>query len=259
MIGDNLPAVIYYPLEKISTKNELEVISTFAKDSLDRGHISSIINAFYENTRICRNGIPYIRVKGVSQIIRTGNSGAERPLIYQGISGVLAPSIIIEIDGEDYISGPSLLALISTRISIKSGITKEYLSIAFDLYNRIVNLSTVRDMKDIFISEIEHKRPYLKKARIKKFAINRCEFTGNIFKNYSDVEFAHIESVVANPFKALDLDNGVIILKNIHANLTRLNIHNFEQLYLFCKEKGATLKSTNFIQLIYPKTAPNDH
>jgi len=238
MISDNLPAVIYYPLEKISTKNELEIISTFAKDSLDKGHISSIINAFYKNTQICLNGIPYIRVKGVSQIIRTGNSGAERPLIYQGIAGVLAPSAIIEIDGEDYISGPSLLALISTRISVKSGITKEYLSIAFDVYNRIVNLPNVRDMKDVFISEIETKRPYLKKARIEKFGIERCEFTGNLFGNYSNVEFAHIESVVANPFKALDLNNGVIILKEIHARLTKLNVHTYEQLYLFCKDNN---------------------
>lgn len=181
MRNNTLPAVIYHPLQDISTKNELEVISTLAQSSLDKGHISSIVNAFYLNTRICRNGIPYIRAKGVASILRTGNSGAERPLIYQGISGVLAPSAIVEIDGEDYISGPSLLALISTRISMKSGITKEYLSIAFNL------------------------------------------------------------SVVTNPFKALDLNNGVIILKSIHANLTRQNIHTFEQLYRFCKDNHYSL------------------
>jgi len=100
MRNNTFPAVIYYPLQDISTKNELEIISTLAKDSLDKGHIASIINAFYINTRICRNGIPYIRAKGLASILRTGNSGAERPLIYQGIPGVLAPSAIIEIDGE---------------------------------------------------------------------------------------------------------------------------------------------------------------
>jgi len=245
MRNNTFPAVIYYPLQDISTKNELEIISTLAKDSLDKGHIASIINAFYINTRICRNGIPYIRAKGLASILRTGNSGAERPLIYQGIPGVLAPSAIIEIDGEDYISGPSLLALISTRISMKSGITKEYLSIAFNLYNRIINLSTVRDMKDVFISEIDNNRPYLKKERIEKFGINSCEFTGKIFNSYNDVEFAHIESVVTNPFKALDINNGVIILKAIHTNLTRQNIHTFEQLYHFCKDNRYSLDWAN--------------
>jgi len=66
------------------------------------------------------------------------------------------------------------------------------------------------------------------------------------FAKDSDVKFAHIESVVVNPFKALDLDNGVIILKNIHANLTRLNIHTFEQLYLFCKENHYSTDWANY-------------
>ena len=117
-----------------------------AKDRLDRGHISSIINAFYLNTRICRNGI---------------------------------------------------------------------------------------------------QRPYLKKARIEKFNIKKCEFTGKIFENDSSVEFAHIESVVTNPFKALDLDNGVIILKEIHKNITKSNIHSFNELYRFCLENDYALEWAN--------------
>lgn len=238
MTNRNLPSVIYHNLNELIQLNELNVALSAASEQLDKGHISSIINAFFLNTKVCVNGIPYIKVKGLSSILRTGNSGAERPLVYQGLKGVIAPAEIIEIESEDHISGPTLISLIHTRINFKSGTTKQYLTIALDLYSKIINLAEVRNLKDVFIEQLQSYRPYLKKDRIELFGIKCCEFSGQPFSNYNDVEFAHIDSVAINPLKALSLNNGVIILKSIHSELTRQRIHTFEEMYKFCQDNN---------------------
>ncbi|MBE9142806.1 hypothetical protein [Planktothrix mougeotii] len=238
MNNKNLPTVRYHNLNEIADKNELEIALKVAEERLDKGHITSIVNAFFANTKIYVNGIPYIRASGLAPILRTGNSGAERPLVYQGIPGIIGGSAIIVIDGNDHISGPTLLALIATRKSFQSGKTKQYLAIAARIYEKIVENSQVRDMKDAFLQEIAQCRPYLKSERIDKYEICSCEFTGDIFTHSNQVEFAHIESVAFNPSKALDVDNGVIILKRIHNDLTRKQIHNLDGMYNYCLEKG---------------------
>ncbi|MEZ8619154.1 hypothetical protein AB6D33_25245 [Vibrio splendidus] len=65
-----------------------------------------------------------------------------------------------------------------------------------------------------------------------------CEFTGTYFSDSSDVEFAHIDSVATAPLRANDIHNGVIILKEIHTELTKRFIHDFEGMYDFCKDMG---------------------
>lgn len=234
----NLPAVVYHSLNQLTQPQELNLIITTTHQLLSQGHISSIVNAFFVNTKICVNGIPYIKVGGLSTILRTGNSGAERPLIYQGMPGIISASEIIEIDGADHISGPTLRALIDTRLALTVGRTKQYLLIAMQSYERILELSQVRDLKELFLDDIRNNRPLLKNQRIAELQISCCEFTGTRINRHSDVEFAHIESVATNPLLALDIRNGVIILKNIHRELTRRNIHDLAGMYEFCQIHG---------------------
>lgn len=237
----NLPAIQYYPLKELSDPFIIVNISQAVRDKLDECNINAIINAFYINTKICSNGIPYIKVKGISEIIRTGNSGLERALIYQGLDGVLPRAEIVSIDGFDHISGHHLCALLDARIATRRGNTKQYLKIAFDIYLQIVNSGCVLDIKELFLEEIEKCRPALKNQRINERNIVACEFTGVEYKSTSEVQFAHIDSVVYNPNRALDIDNGVIIFKKIHTEMTRLGINSYEETYEFCVNNNYSL------------------
>ncbi|MBO2693169.1 hypothetical protein I6M59_15700 [Shewanella algae] len=234
----NIPSVIYHQLNGIVERPELNNIASIATSVLNQGHVTGIINAFFINTKICVNGVPYIKINGLSTILRTGNSGAERPLIYQGMPGVLSAAQLIEIDGEEHISGPTLRALIDARIAFTDGRTKQYLQIAMQTYERIINLAQVRDLKEVFLDDIRNNRPLLKSQRIAEYGITHCEFSNQPFANRSDVEFAHIESVVTQPLLALNINNGVIIMKNIHRQLTSMGIHGYEGMYNFCLANG---------------------
>lgn len=234
----NLPTIIYHSLSEISERNELDLVLSAASDVLNIGHVTAIVNAFFVNTKVCINGIPYIKVSGLSTILRTGNSGAERPLVYQGVPGVISAAEIIEINGVEHISGPTLRALIDTRMAQTIGRTRQYLLVAMHSYERIINLSQVRDLKEIFLDDIRNNRSLLKTQRIAELNITSCEFTGAPIFNRQDFEFAHIESVVTNPLLALNVRNGVIILKTIHRDLTRLGIHGYEGMYAYCQSNG---------------------
>jgi hypothetical protein len=104
-----------------------------------------------------------------------------------------------------------------------------------ELYNQIVHHRGVRDLRDLYREKIESKRPLLKADRIATFGITHCEFSGTPFNSLSEVEFAHIESVVTAPFRALDITNGVIILKAIHRELTSQGIHDSAEMFKFCR------------------------
>ncbi|WP_175948380.1 hypothetical protein [Burkholderia pyrrocinia] len=234
----NLPAVVYHSLNQLTQRNELELVIQGTFSALSATHISAIVNAFFVSTKICVNGIPYIAIGSLSVILRTGNSGAERPLVYQGVRGVVSAAEIIEIDGVEHISGPTLRSLIDMRMLQTDGRTKAYLQVAMQSYDRIINLSQVRDLKELFLDDIRNNRPLLKTQRIGELNISCCEFTGTPFFSQQQVEFAHIESVVTNPMLALDINNGVIILKEIHRELTRLDIHDYDGMYTFCQSRG---------------------
>ncbi|MDR5892820.1 hypothetical protein QC820_08310 [Halomonas mongoliensis] len=234
----NLPSIIYHPLNELIDRAELDSVANAATNILHQGHMTGIVNAFFVNTKICVSGVPYIKISGLSMILRTGNSGAERPLIYQGMPGILSPSEIIEVDGEEHISGPTLKAIIDARIAFTDGRTKQYLTVAMQAYERIINLSQVRDLKEVFLDDIRNNRLLLKSQRIAEYNITSCEFSGAPFANRGEVEFAHIESVVTQPMLALDVTNGVIILKHIHRELTNQGVHDFARMYKFCKENG---------------------
>lgn len=238
MNNSNLPAVIYHDLSDLVNYADLNVALSAAAQNLSKGHITSIVNAFHANTRVSVNGIPYIRVQGISVILRTGNSKAERPLIYRGISGIIKNAELVTIDSEEFIAGPSLAGLLSARINLSDVKTRLYLEVAMNIYYKIANLSEIRDLRDLFIANIEENRPRLKNDRINFYGVTSCEFSSTRIENSSQVEFAHIESVVSNPFKALDIDNGVIILKKYHRELTNAGIHDFEGMYEFCTKNS---------------------
>ena len=236
---DNLPSIIYKDLNSIINKQEIYAFIHLADEALSKGAITGIINAFFNNIIITSNGIPYIRINGLANLLRTGNSGLHRSLVYQGINGIISASEVIDINGDEYISGYELIKLIEYRINtVGNKKTELYLEFIRELYKRLLDLKEVRKAKELLFNEIREKRPLLKKARIEKYHITHCELTGDRFYNLNEVEFSHIESVALNPFKALDINNGLIILKEVHREITSRSINDANGLYNFCIEKS---------------------
>ena len=62
---NNLPSVIYHQLNELIDRPELDHIANAATNALNQGHITGIVNAFFVNTKICVNGIPYIKINGL--------------------------------------------------------------------------------------------------------------------------------------------------------------------------------------------------
>lgn len=238
-MNNYLPSIIYKNLNNIIEKKEINIFINFADEALHKNHIQAIINAFFNNMVIASNGLPYIKIEGLGTILRTGNSGAHRSLVYQGVPNVIGAPPVIEVNGYDYISGYELIKLIEYRKDFSNNIkTKRYLEFAQEIFNKVLDLKQVRQSKELFLNEIREKRPLLKKARIEEYFIYYCELTDKKFYDSSEVEFSHIESVVLNPFKALDIDNGLIVLKEIHKKITLLKINTAEELYAFCIKNG---------------------
>lgn len=229
-----------YPLKDICAKEELKYIFAVTAKQLSSKSLGAIINAFYKSTVVAQNGMLYFRIRDLAQILRTGASGAERVLIYQGVKGVYSPAEIININGCECISGPTLCQILDYRISSSLGKHRQYLKFSSSVYQELE--VKCNELRESYYLEIEQSRNKLKKKRIKYYNITQCEFTGKHFKTLDDVEFAHIEGVVVCPDKALSIDNGVIILKEIHAELTRMKALTFEEMYKYCQKKGYSLK-----------------
>ncbi len=237
-MNNNLPAIVYKQLSEIIEKQEIDHFLYLANEALNHAHIQAIVNAFHKNTVIASNGVPYIKVQGLASILRTGASGAHRSLVYQGIPNVAGAPPVIEIEAHEYISGPELIKLIESRILTVKVKTKIYLGFAIDIYHKIIENSRVRDIRDLFREELTEKRPLLKKMRIDQYNISVCELSNTPFNYLNEVEFSHIESVVVNPFRALDIDNGLIVLVDIHKKITKENIHDAGGLYTFCERNS---------------------
>lgn len=235
-----------YTLNEICDKRELNFICEKTEKLLAQRSLSSIINAFFKSTVVAQNGMLYFRIRDLAQILRTGASGAERVLIYQGVSGVYSPAEIINIDGCECISGSTLCGILDYRINSSLGKHRQYLKFSNDVYKYLV--SKCNELREMYYLEIEQSRNKLKKERINRYNITRCEFTGKKFNRLSEVEFAHIEGVVVCPDRALSINNGVIILKEIHAELTRMQALTFREMYEYCQEMGYSLEWTKYVE-----------
>lgn len=234
-------SVNYYSLPELREKEELGYSGGKIFERLSKNHLKSIENAFLQNTKISSNGIIYIRIKGLANILRTSSRGVASTLIYNGVEGVLSSAALISIEGEEYISGPSLIGFLDYRIKTVPVKQQLYLTYSKNIYDYINGIKEIANLAAIYTQEIDDNRKFLKRKKISEYNISCCEFTGKKFSSISEVDFAHIESVVTSPHLALNLDNGVIIFKDIHSELTRLEIVTFEGMYEYCCEKDYKL------------------
>ncbi len=67
------------------------------------------------------------------------------------------------------------------------------------------------------------------------------ELTGEILE-YQSCEFSHIRSVSLFPQFASLIENGLIVNKKTHEEITKYNINDEHELYNLCELKGWSLE-----------------
>ena len=235
----NLPSTQVYSLNDvgIELRNTLINLSDIVINQLADKHVKAIINAFNNGIRINNNGAIYIAISYLHTLLRT-EVGAANRMWQDGISSYVSGADSHNINNDLYISGPDFIGLVDARIQLSYGKTKLYLQYIQAAYYSLTSHPLINDIRTAYAHTIETMRSKLKKERIKHFFIRHCEFSGREFFNDREVEFAHIDSVSTSPSTALDINNGVIILREYHTELTRRHIHNREGMYNYCEENN---------------------
>jgi hypothetical protein len=245
MSGNNPLSIRYNTLSAFDiTSKELHKQHELAEvilDELDTRTLTTIRNAFMETFFISTAGEIFISLDKLMHLLRTSNSGAEKSMVRYGLGRQVSPSATHNINGVTCISVFDFKNLLDAKYhfaSLKGYRQSQYLRYVSQLLNYLLEHKTIREHANLFLERVENYRPQLKSDKIDQFNIQHCEFTNTRFADKSKVEFAHINSVITNPHQAIDINNGVIILKEIHRDMTQKHIHTFEGMYEYCLENG---------------------
>ncbi|OON93213.1 MAG: hypothetical protein ATN31_06865 [Candidatus Epulonipiscioides saccharophilum] len=204
--------------------------------------IVAINNQIMNHTIIdSKTGMLYFRVEGIHNILRTSR-GIARNLVYHGASPELAASSTISHNDKDYVSQPSLMAMIDYSTNLSKGTKIRYINYVNTSIKMFKSFEYLKNLKDKILSHTMYSRSLMKAKKIKADKIEKCQFTNKVFKSLKEVEFAHIDAVAYKPFLAGDLKNGVIVLKEIHETMTKQDINDFVAMYKFCEENNYDLK-----------------
>ncbi|MEQ9970322.1 hypothetical protein ABRP72_14220 [Pectobacterium carotovorum] len=218
----------------IDTRNQVIAMNSALIATLSSSHLTQIKNSFTRAVLVWQNGMFYIKITELNNLLRTGNSGVDNYLWQHGMQGYTSPSTSYTINNQIYISGSDFCALLDARIQTSFARVNLYLRYVRALYQELSSQSIISDLRTAFHMQINQSRNNLKSARIREKGITHCEFTNTIITDFNQVQFAHIDSVATAPLKALNIENGVIIFTRIHQSLTDQHIHDFEGMYDFC-------------------------
>lgn len=238
----NLPSTQVYKLSdlNINLNNATINLSSFILDRLYSRTLKAIISAFHNAIILNTNGAVYIDVTYLHTLLRT-NPGAASTIWQDGICGYVSGVDGKEISGNLYITGPDFIGLVDARMQTVPGISKLYLQYIQAAYYTISSHQHVVDVRAAFVDTINKMRSELKRLRISEKNISKCEFSNTAFINNSQVDFAHINSIVTDPENALNINNGVIVLKKYHKELTQRHIQDFSGMYKYCLDNKLSI------------------
>ena len=239
-MNSNFPSVNVYSLDDLNLTMSRDMIEIHSStlDQLSSTTISGIINALNRTIIVNRFGYIYVNMRALHTLLRTSGIGSANYFVNQGIEGLCSPAEPISFNDGMYITGADFLALVYARIQCTSGRQQIYLRCVRDLFIRLSDQQPILNLISLRSEIVSTQRNQLKHRRISSYGITSCEFTGTIFNSRDEVDFAHIESVDTNPLRSLNIDNGVIILKAIHRDLTSRGIQDFVGMLQYCEEKN---------------------
>lgn len=190
--------------------------------------ITQINNAWRNCSFLDDSGHVWVAVDKIHSILRT-NKDNGRYFIQ-----LVEESAKKTINNTTYIMGYRLGALIDRFIQeTGEGSKSRYLRYSEELYRAIRDSDTAKKLRLEFALELSDSRKGLKKARIKGHKIIRDELTGlKLIKK--TCEFSHIRSFAIFPQFGKDVENGLIVNKDIHEVITNAGVNDEEELYDLC-------------------------
>ncbi|OON93214.1 MAG: hypothetical protein ATN31_06870 [Candidatus Epulonipiscioides saccharophilum] len=227
---------------------ELTLIELGDKEEhFHRSTLTSINNQIKNHSIIDpKTGILYFRVEGIHNILRT-SPGIARNLVYQGVPPELNASPIINHNSKDYISQSSLMAILDYSISFSTGSKTRYMNYVTTSIGLFKTFEYLKNIRNKIAKNTRYSKSKMKSKKIKIDKIDRCQFTNKVFKSVREVEFAYIDSSYDQSSLIGDIKNGVIILKEIHAEMNKQNINDFVAMYKFCEKNNYDLSWTEKI------------
>lgn len=194
--------------------------------------ITEINNAWNKSSFLDDNGCVWIAEDRIHSILRTNKDNGRYYL------QLIEDSAKKTINNTTYIMGYKLGALIDRFIQeTGEGSKGRYLRYSEKLYHAIRDSDTAKKLRLEFAIELSYSRKGLKKKRIKQYKINKDELTGlKLLKR--TCEFAHIRSFAIFPELGDNIENGLIVNKDIHEIITNAAVNDEEELFDLCTNNG---------------------
>ncbi|MGL5067346.1 MAG: hypothetical protein ACRC6T_05885 [Sarcina sp.] len=219
----NLPAIISYTLKDL----------VFEKPVMPKGTSKNTIKAIENSYNQCcfldKRGVIWFDAQRLDGILRT-TKGAARYMLSD-----IPDNLKLFVATKTYVRGYEVGKLIDIRIQATGTKSKkEYLKYSEGLYKAIRDCNTSFFIRASAELELKMSRKGLKNKRVKKYKTKLDELTGEKLRMGS--EFSHIRAYVLFTEYADDIENGLIVNKDTHAEITAKNINDEDELLALCKE-----------------------
>lgn len=197
-----------------------------------KGTCTRVKNAWVNFTHIDDEGIVWVDVERIEDILRTTKTIAKYELVNIDDKDKF-------VDGKKtYIRAYIIRSIIDRFIQReKMSRRKEYLKYSEQIYKAIRDCDTAEVIRTKYISNMEADRKKLKGQRIKEYKIKYDELTGDkLIKRTA--EFSHIRSAAIFREISTDIENGLIVNKETHIIITEKGVNDEIELYSLCKERS---------------------
>ena len=196
-----------------------------------KGVKTQLSNAWREGVLVDEKGWLWVKKSKLHSILRTSPQKANY------LTMALNEEDKRYFHGELYIRGYIVLGLIRKEQE-EYGVGKKGINLlaSEQFYNAIDRCETVRAIRLEYDSQKVDARKSLKPKRRRKYKIKFDELTGAPLKR--NAEFSHIRSYSMYKRLSDNIDNGLLVNKEIHQLITERGINDENQLLALCQEQG---------------------
>lgn len=189
----------------------------------------AIVNAWKQCSVLNSNGEIWLLSEKIHILLRTNKANANY--------------IISDIPDEDkllngnklYIRGTVINKILDESIQNARSLQREnYIRFSELFYRAIRDCDRARLLRAEFYEDTGKTKASLKQKKIKMFNILNDELTGEPL-DYQKCEFSHIRSVSLFPELSGLLENGLIVNKKTHTEITKNGINDEKELLQLCK------------------------
>lgn len=223
-------------LYKFTLTKDIYYITPDTNEIENQRVINAILNAWKKGSAVDWIGRVLVQKTCLNTILRTTKENAKY------YASMLDKDEIVVIDGKEFIKGYEILKLLDIRLQqAKTAKQEKNLRFSQEVYRCIRDSDKARLLRAEYREGIKQVLRNLKKQRINKYNIKNDELTNELLKART-CEFSHIRSYSIYPQYADDVDNGLIVNKEIHKIITSEGIQDEEELFELCKIKDWNIK-----------------